>query len=270
MIQIDFSGKSALITGGTKGIGLATAKKFGEAGARTYLTYKWGKNDHTCIFRDFEKLNAPKPTLIEADVSVDEDTEKLLLEIKKQEIKIDFLINNVGVAQRTRTLAEYRKRSLFKTLEYSTWPLIEYTKRIKKVFGSYPGHIIGISSIGPDHFFQGYDFVAASKALLELFAKYLSIHLFKEGSRVNVIRFGPVETESFSLIFGKDFFKYLKDNNISEEMILSLEDCGKAVVALCCGLLDALNGQIITVDKGMSFRDNIMQRYLESKAKERQ
>jgi len=83
-----------------------------------------------------------------------------------------------------------------------------------------------------------------------------------------VIRFGPVETESFSLIFGKDFFEYLKDNNISEEMVLSLEDCGKAVVALCCGLLNALNGQIITVDKGMTFRDNIMQRYLESKAKE--
>lgn len=264
MIPLDLSGKSALITGGTKGIGLAIALKFGEAGARTYLTYKWGSEDYAPLFSAFKKKKARQPVLVEADVSLGEDTVKLLTGIRKKEKEIDFFISNAGVAQRTMGLNEYKKRSLFKTIEYSTWPLIEYTRKIKEIFGSYPKHIVGISSSGPDNFFQGYDFVAASKAMLEVFAKYLSAHLFREGSRVNVVRFGPVDTESFNRIFRKDFFKYIKDRGVPEEMIMTPEDCGDAVVAVCSGLLDALNGQIITVDKGMNFHDNTMMHFLSS------
>ncbi len=262
MLQIELKNKAVLITGGTKGIGLATALQFARAGARLYLTYKWGSADTEQLYMQFSEINAIKPVLIEADASRDEDTDKLLAEIAKQEKSIDVFINNVGFAQRTMSLDEYKKKSLFKTLEYSTWPLIEYTRKIKRQFNSYPRYIIGISSDGPDHFYQGYDFVAASKALLEFFAKYLSVHLFAEGSRVNIIRFGTVKTESFSMIFGEEFFDYVKNHGIPEEMILTPDECGRAVLALCSGLMDAMNGQIISIDKGMPFRDNLMMQYL--------
>lgn len=265
MMTIDMTGKAVLITGGTKGIGKAAALKFGRAGAQTYLTYKWGSADRSALLEEFARAGAPLPRLIEADVSVDEHTDRLLEEIATRERRIDVFVSNVGFAQRTMSLADYKKRSLFKTLEYSTWPLIEYTRRIHARFGSYPRHVVGISSDGPDHFYQGYDFVAASKALLEFFGKYLSMHLFEEGSRVNVIRFGMVDTESFGLIFGAEFFAWLKESGLPEEMILKPEVCGDAVFALCSGLLDAVNGQVITVDNGLPFRDNSMMRYLASR-----
>jgi NAD(P)-dependent dehydrogenase (short-subunit alcohol dehydrogenase family) len=267
MIQIDMTDKVVLITGGTRGIGLATALAFGRAGARTYLTYKWGSQDFAPLYGSFEEVNGPRPVLIQADASVEEDTKNLLDRIKEKEDVVDYFINNVGVAPRTMDLQEYKKRSLFKTLEYSAWPLIDYTKKIKEVFGKYPGSVVGISSSGPDRFYPGYDFVAASKALLELFAKYLSFYLLREGGRINIIRFGPVRTESFSLIFGDEFFEYLKKKKFSEEMLISPEECGKAVFAVCSGLLDAMNGQIITVDRGMSFQDNLMMRYFDWKSK---
>lgn len=263
------SGKSVLITGGTKGIGLAAALVFGRAGARTYLTYKWGSDDFTPLYDLFKKNNAAPPLLFQADVAIPEDTDALLQDVKKHEKRIDIFISNVGVAQRARSLRDYRKRSLYRTLDYSTWPLIEYTKKIHEVFDCYPRHIVGISSDGPDHFYSGYDYVAASKALLEFFAKYLSVHLFEEGSRVNIIRFGPVNTESFSLVFGKEFFDFLKEQGVPEEMFITTENCGETVFALCSGLLDAVNGQIITADKGMSFRDNMMMRYLKEKEKKK-
>jgi NAD(P)-dependent dehydrogenase (short-subunit alcohol dehydrogenase family) len=266
MFQIDMTGKAVLITGGTKGIGLASALKFAQAGARLYLTYKWGSADTGSLFAQFDALKAPRPVLLEADVSVDADTDRILDQIAASEKRIDIFISNVGFAQRTLTLEDYQKRSLFKTLEYSTWPLIEYTRRIRKRFGTYPRHVVGVSSDGPDHYYRGYDFVAASKALLEFFAKYLSIHLFPEGSKVNVIRFGTVRTESFSLIFGEEFFDYLKKNGVPETMVLTPEDCGKAVFALCSGLMDGMNGQIVSVDHGMPFQDNIMMKYLASRA----
>lgn len=267
MISIDMSGKSVLITGGTKGIGLASALNFGQAGARCYLTYKWGSDDYKPLYDSFAKVGAPEPVLIQADVSVDEDTDRLLGDIKKTESKIDYFISNVGFAQRTMSLDDYKKRSLFKTLEYSTWPMVEYTRKIKAIFGKYPGYVLGISSDGPDHFYKGYDFVAASKSLLEFFGKYLSVHLMSEGAKVNVVRFGPVNTESFNLIFGEEFFQFLRDNDIPEDTVLNTTECGKAVFAMCSGLLDAVNGQTVVVDKGMPFQDNIMMRYLTWKEK---
>lgn len=254
--------KAVLITGGTKGIGLSSALYFAKAGARTYLSYKWGSDDYAPLFAEFENAGAIKPVLIQADVSNDEDTAALLAQVKEKETAIDYFISNVGFAQSPKNLDEYQKRSLYKTLDYSTWPLIEYTRQIKRVFGKYPDHVIGISSDGPSHYYKGYDFVAASKALLEFFGKYLSVHLQKEGSRVNVIRFGPVKTESFMYIFGESFFDFVRQRGIPEETILNPDECGKAVFGLCSGLFDAMNGQIVTVDKGYPFQDNIMTQYL--------
>jgi NAD(P)-dependent dehydrogenase (short-subunit alcohol dehydrogenase family) len=268
MITIDFKGKTVLITGGTKGIGLSSALMFAQAGAQTVLTYKWGSADMDGLNAEFDKVKGLRPLLVQADVSVDEDTDRLMGEIAKVSKQVDIFISNVGYAAKMDTLDDYKKRSLFKTLEYSTWPMIEYTRAIKAKFGAYPKKVVGISSDGPDHYYQGYDYVAASKALLEFFGKYLSVHLFKEGSRVNVLRFGTVKTESFSLIFGQEFFDYLRDElGVTEDKVLSPDDCGKSVFALCSGLMDAVNGQIINVDYGYPFSDNTMMRYLSWKAK---
>jgi NAD(P)-dependent dehydrogenase (short-subunit alcohol dehydrogenase family) len=267
MITIDFSSKSALITGGTKGIGLAAAREFARAGARTYLTYKWGSADMTALVDSFKKEGLSAPVLLEADASLEEDTQKLLTEIRKKEERIDYFISNVGFSARILSLDDYKKRSLYKTLDYSTWPLIDYVKTIKAVFGAYPGSVVGVSSDGPDHFYTGYDFVAASKSLLEFFGKYLSMHLADAGAKVNIIRFGMVKTDSFMDIFGKKFFDFIKAEGLPENIVVTPEECGRAIFAVCSGYLDAMSGQILTVDRGLPFRDNLMMRYFESQKK---
>jgi NAD(P)-dependent dehydrogenase (short-subunit alcohol dehydrogenase family) len=266
VITIDLAGKTALVTGGTKGIGLAVALQLAKAGAKLYLTYRWGSADTGSIYKAFALLTDQKPVLIEADVSVEEDTAKLLDAVANDAPGIDIFISNASIALLTGSLDDYKKKSLFKTIEYSTWPMIDYTRKIKERFGAYPRYIIGISSDGPDHFYQGYDFVAASKGLLEIFSRYLSIHLAEEGTRVNVVRFGPVETESFNLVFGDGFFEYVRKQGISRNLLLTIEDCGKAIAGLCSGLLDGVNGQIITVDNGLSFGSNLIMQFLRSKS----
>lgn len=268
MIQIDLSGKSVLITGGTKGIGLASAKKLAQAGAATYLTYKWGSADMEAISEDFLKNGAAvAPVFIQADVSVPEDTQLVMDAIREKEDKLDMFISNVGFAQSPKSLEDYKKRSLYKTLDYSTWPLVDYTQAIKKTFNAYPDRVIAISSDGPDHFYKGYDYVAASKSLLEFFSKYMSVHLFEEGSRVNAVRFGIVKTESFQLMFGDEFFEFMEKEGFDESMFLSPEECADSVFAMCSGLMDAMNGQIINVDYGFPYQDNAMMRFMRSKSK---
>ncbi len=267
MIQIDLSGKSVLITGGTKGIGLASARKLAKAGASTYLTYKWGSADLEQIAADFVKEGSIAPVFIQADVSIAEDTQLVLDAIKEKEDKLDIFISNVGFAQSPKSLEDYKKRSLYKTLDYSTWPLVDYTQKVKKTFGEYPEKVLAISSDGPDHFYQGYDYVAASKSLLEFLSKYMSVHLFNEGkgSSVNVIRFGTVKTESFNLIFGEEFFEFMAKEGVEESMFLTPDECADSVFAMCSGLMNAMNGQIINVDYGFPYQDNSMMRYLKSK-----
>ncbi|MBB6479710.1 SDR family oxidoreductase [Spirochaeta isovalerica] len=268
MIQIDLSGKSVLITGGTKGIGLASALKLAKAGASTYLTYKWGSADMESIKADFIKEGASvEPVFIQADVSIPEDTKLVMETIREKEEKLDVFISNVGFAQSPKSLEEYKKRSLYKTLDYSTWPLVDYTQQIKAVFGEYPEKVLAISSDGPDHFYQGYDYVAASKSLLEFLTKYMSVHLFNEGkgSTVNAIRFGTVKTDSFNQIFGEEFFEFMAKDGIEESMFLTPEECADSVFAMCSGLMNAMNGQIINVDYGFPYQDNSMMRYLKTK-----
>ena len=267
MITVDLRGKTALVTGGTRGIGLAVALQLARAGARLFLTYRWGTADTKGLFEAFARVTDRKPVLVEADVSVEEETVRLLETIAADAERIDIFVSNASIALIAESLDEYKKKSLFKTIEYSTWPMIDYTRKIKERFGAYPRYIIGISSDGPDHFYQGYDFVAASKGLMETFSRYLAIHLAPEGSRVNVVRFGPVETDSFNQVFGEGFFDYVRRHGIREDMLLKIEDCGKTVVALCSGLLDAVNGQILTIDNGLSFGNNIIMQYLHSKSK---
>lgn len=266
MIGVDLQGKTALITGGTKGIGLAAAHALAEAGAQVCLTYKWGSADLERTAEELAARGAPRPLFFEADAASEEDTARLMDALSASARTIDIFVSNVSFALRTVSLADYKKRSLFKTLEYSTWPLIDYTRKIKERFGKYPKYVVAISSDGPDHFYPGYDFVAAAKALLEFFSRYLSVHLLAEGSRVNVLRFGTVDTDSFRAIFGEEFFSYMARQGVPADTVLTPAECGKAVLAMCSGLLDAVSGQIISVDYGLPFRDNAMTRYFSERS----
>ena len=266
MTAIDLSGKTALITGGTGGIGLATALELGAAGANTVITYRWGSTEEEVILKLFADRGAPKPLVLEADVSREEDTGLVMEAVKDSADGIDIFISNVGFALKAETLDDYRKKSLYKTFDYSSWPMIDYVKQIHASFGRYPEHVIGISSNGPDHYYRGYDYVAASKALLEFFTRYLAVHLAEEGCRVNTVRFGTVRTPSFGAIFGDEYFQWLKEvKGLDESGILTPEDCSKVVLALCSGLMNALNGQIIEADLGLPFRDNSMMDYIRTK-----
>lgn len=261
MFEIDLTGKTALITGGTRGIGLATAKALAGAGAHCVMTHRWGSADLDDIRRQFADMQAPEPMLEMADVSHKEDTVALMERIKEKRDGVDIFISNVAFAARTPELSSYRKRSLVTSLEYSAWPLVEYVETIYEAFERYPRYVVAISSDGADRSYPGYDFVAASKSVLEVLARYLGGHLAEHGSRVNVIRFGMVATESFEAMFGQEIWDFLAEQGIRRSDLMSPQDCGKAVLALCSGLLDAMQSEVITVDQAMAFEDNMMRRY---------
>src|SRR5262245_49603115 len=124
----DFCGKAVLITGGTMGIGLATGLAFARQGALCTLTYKWGTADRDEVLEKFRQEDLPPHRIIEADVSRGEDTDALLQELRSRHDHIEAFISNVSVGLVVQDLADYELRSLFRSIEYSAWPMFEYPR----------------------------------------------------------------------------------------------------------------------------------------------
>lgn len=258
MIRNDFHGKAVLITGGTKGLGLAIGLAFGEQGAQTYLTHKWGSADEQAVRTAFVERGAPEPRIVEADASVDADTDELLELIHRHHPGLEVFVSNVSFAQVAKGFDSLKKRSLFKSLEYSAWPMVGYVQKIKKAFGRYPRYTLGTSCDGPDTFYPGYEFVAASKTVMETFCKYMAKHIFEEErAHINIIRSRPVSTESLAATFGEAFEPFLR-TYYGDDYLVEVEQVGSAALALCSGLMDAMTGQVILLDKGVAFQDNTM------------
>ncbi len=258
MIRNDFNGKAVVITGGTKGLGLAIGLAFGGEGAQVYLTNKWGSADEEAIKARFAKRGAPEPEIIEADAAQAKETDALLERVKQTHDSVFVFVSNVSFAQVGGGLESLKKRSLFKSLEYSAWPMIDHVQRIKKLFGSYPRYTIGTSCDGPDTYYPGYDFVAVSKTVIETFCRYMAKHMFEEErANINIIRSRPVSTESLVATFGEEFESFLRRYH-SDDYFIELEQVGEAALALCSGLLDAMTGQVLLLDKGVAFSDNLM------------
>jgi len=258
----EFRDRAVLVTGGTMGIGLATALAFGRRGATCTLTYKWGSADEAEVRRTFVEAGAPEPLMIQADVASSEDTDRLLAEVRTRHSHVEAFISNVSQAVLVESLRDYSARALFQSIQYSAWPLVDYTLRIREVFGRYPRYVVGISSTGVDYFSWGYDFVAASKAVMETLCRYLSYRLFDEDVRINVIRTRGVRTESFRSAFGSDFETFAR-RFTQEKHFVDAGEVANAAVALCSGLMDGVRGQVVTVDRGTTLFDNIVRLYNE-------
>jgi NAD(P)-dependent dehydrogenase (short-subunit alcohol dehydrogenase family) len=252
--QLD--GKAVLITGGTKGIGLACGLAYGSCGARTYLTHRWGSADEDQIRAAFAEVGAPAPVIVEADVSQDEDTEALMERIKADVGALEVLITNVSFAHVSEH-EELSFKGLKRSLEYSAWPFVSYLQAAKASFGRLPRYAIGMSSRGPEYFLPGYDFVAASKSVMETFCRYLTSDLLDEDIRINVLRANPVETESLEATFGPEFAPFCK-KWYAEGFFIQPREVAEAALVLASGLMDGVRGQVLLLDRGFGFSDNVV------------
>jgi NAD(P)-dependent dehydrogenase (short-subunit alcohol dehydrogenase family) len=251
-----------LITGGTKGIGKEIAFKFAEHGDQCVITYGWGSIEEEDIINEFKAKGLPAPFLKQADVINNDDTLELLTEIKERFGRLDVFISNVSFANLVKSIDDYSEGALLKSIEYSCWPMVEYTRQMKTVFGVYPKYVIGLSSHGPDRFHKNYDFAAATKALNEVLVKYLNYHFYDENVIFNILRTRPVITDSLLSTLGNEWTEFIAKYDIPGTHI-ELEEFANVAYMMCSGLMDAIRGQTIIADRGYDFAEGLQRMYVD-------
>jgi NAD(P)-dependent dehydrogenase (short-subunit alcohol dehydrogenase family) len=213
------------------------------------------------IYRLFADAGAARPRIMEADASKAADVATVMEAIRESHGQLDAFVSNVASATLVRSLDDDVKRSLASSLDYTAWPLIEHTLTARRIFGKAPRYVIGMSSTGPDTMHAQYDFVAASKSVLETLCRYLHYRLRDEGTRVNVVRTRFVSTDSLVATFGEDFEPFVR--RIQPDVFSEPEEVAEATFAVCSGLFDALGGQVLTVDRGAGNFENFSRMFVE-------
>ncbi|MDZ7592557.1 MAG: SDR family oxidoreductase [Rubrivivax sp.] len=99
------------------------ARSRSRATATYGVTYRWGSADLDEVRARFASLGAPEPLIVEADVSNEEDTKRLLDAVAERHAQVDVLISNVAFAQRTTGFDDWTRRTLLRSIDYTAWPL---------------------------------------------------------------------------------------------------------------------------------------------------
>lgn len=247
-MNIDFSEKTVLITGASRGIGRATAIRFAESGANIIIHYKdFSKG----ALNTLDRLPQGKHFLMKADLTNPEDVENLVTKSLKKAGKIDVLVNNAGIYKECRlhdcSYAEWQKNfdETFRTNIYGPANLTFLVA--KHMAGHGGGKIINVSSRGAFRGEPNAPAYGASKAALNQFSQSIACLMAPDNVFVYVVAPGFVETD-----MSKNILKSPMGSEIKKQSPLNRvakpEEVADAIILLASSHTDFMTGSIIDIN----------------------
>lgn len=190
-----YESKTVLITGGTRGIGAATALYFAKKGYKVFACFKSDEANALNFQKYFKRTTKTELILLKADVSKEEEVQKLLNDLKKITPTLDCLVNNAGIAIDTtledKTVANFHK--ILDTNLIGPFLMCKYFGNF--MFNNKKGNIVNISSTnGIDSFYPySMDYDASKAGLISLTHNFAVS--FAPFVRVNTVAPGWVNTD---------------------------------------------------------------------------
>ncbi len=187
------SGKVAIVTGASKGIGAEIARHLAAAGASVVVNYSSSKEGADRVVADI-KSKGGKAVAVQANVSKQADIQRLFAESKKAFDRLDILVNNAGIYE-FLPLEQVNAEHFHRQFDLNVLGLAFASQEAAKHFGPNGGSIINISSLVAVSPMPSAAIYSATKAAVDAITKSLAKELGPKKIRVNSINPGLVQTE---------------------------------------------------------------------------
>ena len=242
------SGKVAIVTGASKGIGASIAKHLAAAGAAVVVNYSTSKKGADNVVADI--LAAGRNAVaVQANVANKAESERLFAESKKAFGKLDILVNNAGIYE-IEPLGQITDEHFHRLFDLNVLGLILTTQEALHHFGPEGGSIINVSSIVSTLSPANQSVYKATKSAVDGLTRTFAKELGQRKIRVNSINPGPIETEGTHSTGFMDRFQTLIPS-IPLGRIGQPQDIAPGVVFLASSDSEWMSGATLYVTGGL-------------------
>lgn len=248
-MSLIFAHKVALITGGARGIGKATALKLAESGCDIAIVYYNSSDEAAALVHTIQQLGR-RAVAIQANVADHQSVKDLFKLFKDHFTRLDFLVSNAasGVLKPAMSMSTKHWRWCMETNALALNHLV-CEGRDLMARGS---RVIALSSLGSRRAIPNYAFIGASKAALEALVRSLSLELAEAGISVNTVSAGVVDTDALKHFPNREQLLQEYQAHALADRPLTPQDVANAVYLLCLPESEMIKGHTLFVDAGYS------------------
>ena len=243
------SGKVAIVTGGSSGIGKATAIAFAREGAKVVVASRREKEGQETV-KQVQSAGS-EGFFIKTDVSKETDVSAMVEKTIATYGHLDYAFNNAGIEQIPTPLVEQTEETFDQIMEINVkgvWLCMKH--QIPQMLVSGGGAIVNMSSISGMIGASGLPIYVASKHAVLGLTKSVALEYAKEGIRINAVCPGMIETDLLDRVFAN---QEVKERLIAMHPIGRVgkpEEIAEAVVWLCSDKASFVTGQSLPLDGG--------------------
>lgn len=249
-IGIDLSGKKALVTGGSRGIGRAIAVRLAEAGCDVAINYLRNRIPAQETAAMVEAAGG-KALLCKVNVARTGRLDPMFEKIGEEFGRLDILVSNAASGV-IKPAMELTSRHWHWTMDINAAALLPLAQHAVPLMGEKGGHIIAVSSLGAVRAIPNYAAVGASKAALESLVRHLAVELAPSKVRVNAISAGVVDTDALKHFSNRNELLEESARRTPAGRLTEPKDVADAAIFLASPLSGMMVGQTIVVDGGYS------------------